>query len=49
MGAGDQLIGMNHVAEARNPRPGDFLVTMGVGVGFMWTVAVLEFTGTPAW
>lgn len=49
MGAGDQLIGINHVAEARAPRPGDLLVTMGVGVGFMWTVAVLEFLETPAW
>ncbi|ALO07923.1 3-oxoacyl-ACP synthase III [Streptomyces venezuelae] len=49
MGAGDQLIGMNHVVEARNPQPGDLLVTMGVGVGFMWTVAVLEFTESPQW
>ncbi|MFG2134419.1 ketoacyl-ACP synthase III family protein [Streptomyces sp. NPDC048751] len=49
MGAGDQLIGINHVVEAREPRPGDLLVTMGVGVGFMWTVAVLEFLDTPKW
>lgn len=49
MGAGDQIIGMNHVAEARNPHPGDLLITMGVGVGFMWTVAVLEFLESPAW
>ena len=49
MGAGDHLIGMNHVAEACAPQPGDKLVTMGVGIGFMWTVAVLEFTETPQW
>jgi 3-oxoacyl-[acyl-carrier-protein] synthase-3 len=49
MGAGDQLVGMNHIAEERGPRPGDLLVTMGVGVGFMWTVAVLEFLRTPTW
>lgn len=49
MGAGDQLIGMNHVVEARQPKPGDLMVTMGVGVGFMWTVAVLEFTESPQW
>ncbi|GAA2382309.1 ketoacyl-ACP synthase III [Streptomyces glaucosporus] len=49
MGAGDELIGMNHVVEERDPRPGDFLVAMGVGAGFVWTVAVLEFLETPRW
>ncbi|MDT0378449.1 ketoacyl-ACP synthase III family protein [Streptomyces sp. DSM 42041] len=49
MGAGDQIIGIDHVVEARSPQSGDLLVTMGVGVGFMWTVAVLEFLETPQW
>lgn len=49
MGAGDQLIGIDHVVGHRDPAPGDLLVSMGVGVGFMWTVAVLEFTDTPQW
>jgi 3-oxoacyl-[acyl-carrier-protein] synthase-3 len=47
MGAADQLIGINHLVETGRPKPGDLLVTLGVGTGFMWTVAVLEFLDVP--
>lgn len=49
MGAGDQLIGLNHLVESGRPKPGDLVVTLGVGTGFMWTVAVLEFLDVPQW
>jgi 3-oxoacyl-[acyl-carrier-protein] synthase-3 len=43
MGTCDQLVGLNHLVESGRPKPGDRLVTWGAGIGFMWTVAVLEF------
>ena len=49
MGGADQLVGINHLAESGRFKPGDKIVTMGVGVGFMWTVAVLEIVSTPSW
>ncbi|HSV68379.1 MAG TPA: ketoacyl-ACP synthase III family protein [Mycobacteriales bacterium] len=49
MGGGDQLIGMNRLVETGAPKPGDLLVTVGVGIGFMWTVAVVELLETPTW
>jgi 3-oxoacyl-[acyl-carrier-protein] synthase III len=49
MGGGDQLIGLNHLMETGRPQPGDLVVTVGVGLGFMWTVAVLEVLRTPRW
>lgn len=47
MGAGDQLIGLNHLFETGRPKPGDIIVTLGVGTGFMWTVAVLKVLDSP--
>ncbi len=49
MGAGDQLIGLNHLIETGRPKPGDLIVTVGAGIGFMWTVAVLEVVDVPQW
>ncbi|WP_034090044.1 ketoacyl-ACP synthase III family protein [Streptacidiphilus albus] len=49
VGGADQLIGINHLLESGRPKAGDRIVTMGVGVGFMWTVAVLEIVSTPSW
>ncbi len=48
-GGADQLLGLNHLIETGRPQPGDKIVAMGVGVGFMWTVAVLEIVSTPSW
>ncbi|MDH6121614.1 ketoacyl-ACP synthase III family protein [Kitasatospora sp. GAS204B] len=49
MGGGDQIIGLNRLFETGRPKPGDLVVTAGAGIGFMWTVAVLEVLETPAW
>lgn len=43
MGTCDQLAGIHHLLETGRPKPGDRLVTWAAGIGFMWTVAVLEF------
>ncbi|SEK59134.1 ketoacyl-ACP synthase III family protein [Streptacidiphilus jiangxiensis] len=48
-GGADQLLGLNHLAEAGRLKAGDKIVTMGVGVGFTWTVAVLEVESAPSW
>jgi 3-oxoacyl-[acyl-carrier-protein] synthase III len=49
MGGGDQLIGLNRLFETGRPQPGDLVVAVGVGLGFMWTVAVLEVLEAPQW
>ncbi|MFE9422244.1 ketoacyl-ACP synthase III family protein [Kitasatospora sp. NPDC006697] len=49
MGGGDQIIGLNRLFETGRPKPGDLIVTAGAGIGFMWTVAVLEVLDTPEW
>ncbi|WP_037607973.1 ketoacyl-ACP synthase III family protein [Streptacidiphilus rugosus] len=48
-GGADQLLGLNHLVESGRVKAGDKIVTMGVGVGFMWTVAVLEIESVPSW
>ena len=47
MGNSDQFAGIDHLMGTGRPRAGDKLITVGAGIGFMWTVAVLEFTETP--
>jgi 3-oxoacyl-[acyl-carrier-protein] synthase III len=47
MGTCDQIAGLNHLVQTRRPKPGDRLVTWAAGIGFMWTVAVLEFVDSP--
>lgn len=49
MGAGDQIIGIDHLAETGALKPGQIVATMGVGTGFMWTAAVLEILEAPQW
>ncbi|MBW1602504.1 ketoacyl-ACP synthase III family protein [Streptomyces sp. JJ66] len=49
MGAADELAGLNQLVEAGRPQPGDRVAVMGVGAGYVWTVAVLEFLDLPAW
>jgi 3-oxoacyl-[acyl-carrier-protein] synthase-3 len=49
MGAGDQIIGIDHLAEIGALKPGQLVATMGVGTGFMWTAAVLEILEAPQW
>jgi 3-oxoacyl-[acyl-carrier-protein] synthase-3 len=47
MGNSDQFAGINHLIQTGRPKPGDKLITVGAGIGFMWTVAVLEFLELP--
>ncbi len=47
LGAGDQIIGLDHLLDVGEPRVGDRLMAYGTGAGNVWTVAVLEFT--PEW
>lgn len=49
MGAGDQIIGLEHLVTSGRPKAGDLVVSVGVGTGFMWTVAVMEILELPAW
>ncbi|GAA1955155.1 ketoacyl-ACP synthase III family protein [Kitasatospora viridis] len=49
MGGGDQIIGLNRLFETGRPKPGDLIVAAGAGIGFMWTVAVLEVLDSPQW
>ncbi|MER7269265.1 ketoacyl-ACP synthase III family protein [Micromonospora carbonacea] len=49
LGAGDQLAGLNHLAETGELRPGQHVLLLGVGAGFTWTGAVLRILRTPAW
>jgi hypothetical protein len=39
---------MSHLAETRSPQPGDLLVAIGGGTGFICTVAVIGFRH-PQW
>ncbi|MFI5758414.1 ketoacyl-ACP synthase III family protein [Streptomyces sp. NPDC051569] len=49
MGGGDHLIGLNRLFETGKPQAGDLIVAVGVGLGFMWTVMVLEVLEPPKW
>ncbi|MEU7615821.1 3-oxoacyl-[acyl-carrier-protein] synthase III C-terminal domain-containing protein [Micromonospora rifamycinica] len=42
MGNCDQFAGINHLYETGRLKSGDRLVTIGAGIGFMWTAAVIE-------
>jgi 3-oxoacyl-[acyl-carrier-protein] synthase III len=49
IGGADQLIGLNHLVEQDRIKAGDLVVVVSVGLGFMWTVAVLEMLEPPRW
>jgi 3-oxoacyl-[acyl-carrier-protein] synthase III len=45
VGAADQLIGLRHIADSAQAAPGDRVLLVGIGAGFSWTGAVVEFVG----
>ncbi|KFF97880.1 3-oxoacyl-ACP synthase [Streptomyces scabiei] len=47
LGAGDQFAGLAFLAESGRARAGEPGLLFGVGAGFTWSCAVVEFTGTP--
>ncbi|MFJ8043431.1 ketoacyl-ACP synthase III family protein [Kitasatospora sp. NPDC096147] len=48
LGAGDQFAGLAFLAESGEVRAGELGLLFGVGAGFTWSCAVVEFTGTAA-
>ncbi|ALC18570.1 ketoacyl-ACP synthase III family protein [Streptomyces pristinaespiralis] len=49
LGAGDQFAGLTHLVESGRARAGARALLLGVGGGFTWSAAVVEFTDVPAW
>src|SRR5579875_2660070 len=47
VGAADQLIGLAELAGSERLSPGDRVLLVGVGAGFSWTCAVVEFVSGP--
>lgn len=47
LGAGDQFAALNMLVEGGRLNPGDLLLAVGAGIGYMWTAAVIEVTGRP--
>jgi 3-oxoacyl-[acyl-carrier-protein] synthase III len=47
VGAADQIIGLGNVADRGRMAPGDVVLLVGVGAGFSWTGAVVEFVSEP--
>ncbi|MFC1402693.1 MULTISPECIES: ketoacyl-ACP synthase III family protein [Streptacidiphilus] len=43
LGAGDQYAGLAHLLESGRARPGRLALLAGVGAGFTWSFAVIEF------
>jgi 3-oxoacyl-[acyl-carrier-protein] synthase-3 len=48
VGAADQVIGLGNVAYSGRVAPGDRVLLVGVGAGFSWTCAVVEFIAAPS-
>lgn len=44
-GAGDPFIGMEQLVRSERLKPGDWVLLVAAGVGFVWTAAVLQATG----
>lgn len=49
LGAGDQFAGLTRLVETGRARPGQRALLAGVGGGFTWSAAVVEFTDVPEW
>nr|QVT76746.1 ketoacyl-ACP synthase III family protein [Streptomyces sp.] len=49
LGAGDQLAGVDHLLAGGRAGRGDLILTIGVGIGHLWTAAVFEVLDTPGW
>jgi 3-oxoacyl-[acyl-carrier-protein] synthase III len=47
LGAGDQFAGVAHLLESGKARPGQLGLLAGVGAGFTWSFAVIEFLPRP--
>ncbi|MFD4656438.1 3-oxoacyl-ACP synthase III family protein [Kitasatospora sp. NPDC058444] len=47
-GAADPVIGLDLLRRSGTLVPGDRVLLTGIGVGFTWGCAVVEYTGTPA-
>ncbi|MFF7163177.1 3-oxoacyl-ACP synthase III family protein [Streptomyces sp. NPDC008086] len=47
-GAADPVVGLDLLRRSGTLTPGDRLLLTGIGVGFTWGCAVLEYTGAPA-
>jgi 3-oxoacyl-[acyl-carrier-protein] synthase-3 len=43
VGAADQIIGLGNISDSGRAGPGDRVLLVGIGAGFTWTSAVLEF------
>lgn len=48
VGAADQIIGLDNVARSGRVAPGDRVLLVGIGAGFSWTCAVIEFITAPS-
>jgi 3-oxoacyl-[acyl-carrier-protein] synthase-3 len=48
VGTADQIIGLGNVADSGRVAPGDRVLLVGIGAGFNWTCAVIEFISEPA-
>ncbi|MCJ1681154.1 ketoacyl-ACP synthase III family protein [Streptomyces sp. APSN-46.1] len=49
LGAGDQFAGIDHLVASGRAARGDLLLAIGVGIGYMWTAAVVEVLDSPGW
>ncbi|MFD0329345.1 ketoacyl-ACP synthase III family protein [Streptacidiphilus monticola] len=47
MGAADHIVNLNHLVETAPLKPGDKVLTIGVGTGFIWTAFVMEILEPP--
>ncbi|MGZ3457973.1 MAG: 3-oxoacyl-[acyl-carrier-protein] synthase III C-terminal domain-containing protein [Archangium sp.] len=49
LGAADQLAGFTHLVETGAVGPGDRVLLVGIGAGFVWTCAMVELMDRPTW
>ncbi|MFD4757009.1 ketoacyl-ACP synthase III family protein [Streptomyces sp. NPDC058426] len=49
LGAGDQFAGLDHLLAGGRAGRGDLILTIGVGIGYLWTAAVFEVLRAPGW
>ena len=49
LGAGDQFAGIDHLLATGRADRGDLILVLGVGIGYMWTAAVVEVLAAPGW
>ena len=48
-GASDQLLGLNHVLDAGELKPGDHMLLIGTAPGIHVSCAMVEVLKTPSW